>query len=208
MITSDGARQPAEPEVRLDGRRRRSEQTRRAIIEAYLDLLSRGSGMPTANQIAEAAGYSVRSIFERFSDLNALSLATADHAIVLGQTEAAARDVDADRATRIASHTGTRALACEKWLPLWRMITQPGQLPELATRVRMVRLGNLERIKLMYAPELATLDEAARHETALALAILTSFESWDQLRHCHGLSLEAAQAVWRRAVDRLLPPAG
>ena len=69
----------------------------------------------------------------------------------------------------------------------------------------LVRLGNLERIKLMYAPELAGLDEAARQETVLALATLTSFESWDQLRHCHGLSLEAAQAVWRRAVDRLLP---
>ena len=39
----------------------------------------------------------------------------------------------------------------------------------------------------------------------LAMAALTSFESWDQMRYCHGLSPEAAQAVWRSAIDRMLP---
>jgi hypothetical protein len=34
---------------------------------------------------------------------------------------------------------------------------------------------------------------------------LISFESWDQLRHSYGLSIPAAQAVWRSAIDRLLP---
>jgi AcrR family transcriptional regulator len=49
--------------------------------------------MPTAAQIARQAGCSARSIFERFSDLNALSLATADYAIAQGQAEAVARSV-------------------------------------------------------------------------------------------------------------------
>ncbi len=86
--------------------------------------------MPTAAQIAEEAGYSTRSIFERFADLDALSLATADHAIVRGQAEAVARDVDGDRPTRIRSHVETRAFACEKWLPLWRIITRQDQIDE------------------------------------------------------------------------------
>jgi hypothetical protein len=35
---------------------------------------------------------------------------------------------------------------------------------------------------------------------------LTSFESWDQMRHCYGLSMEAGQgSVWRSALDRMLP---
>jgi hypothetical protein len=38
-----------------------------------------------------------------------------------------------------------------------------------------------------------------------ALAALTSFESWDQMRHCYGLSMEAGQGVWRSAIDRMLP---
>ncbi len=199
----------APSEVRkVDGRRLRSERTRQAIIEAYLELLRRDLRMPTAAQLAERAGCSVRSIFERFSDLDALSLATADYAIAQGQAEAVARDVDGDRPTRIQSHVRTRALACEKWLPLWRIIVSPDQLAELRTRVVGVRLANIERMKLMYKPELSRLQEPAREQFLIALAVLISFESWDQMRHSYGLSIEAAQGVWRSAIDRMLPSAG
>jgi DNA-binding transcriptional regulator YbjK len=190
---------------KIDGRRLRSERTRLAIIEAYQELLRRNSVMPTAVQIAEQAGCSVRSVFERFSDLDALSLATADFAIAQGQAEAVARHVDGDRPTRIRSHVETRARACEKWLPLWRIITNQDQVAELRTRVVLVRLANIERMKLMYRRELSSLPEAAADELLIALAVLTSFESWDQMRHCHGLSMEAGQGVWRSAIDRMLP---
>ena len=156
----------------------RSERTKRSIIQAYLDLLNRTSGMPTAAQIADEAGCSARSIFERFSDLDALSLATADYAITQGQAEAVSRDVDGDRPTRIRSHVETRALTCEKWLPLWRIITNQTQLAELKGRVVLVRLANIERMKLMYGPELSSLPEPPRGQLLFALAALTSFESW------------------------------
>ena len=188
-----------------DGRRRRSERTRLAIIEAYVELLRRNSVMPTAAQLADEAGCSVRSVFERFSDLDALSLATADFTIAQGQAEAVARHVDGDRPTRIRSHVETRARACEKWLPLWRIITNQDQVAELRTRVVLVRLANIERMKLMYRRELSSLPEAAADELLIALAVLTSFESWDQMRHCHGLSTDAAQGVWWSAIDRMLP---
>ncbi len=192
----------------LDGRRLRSERTKQAIIEAYLELLRETPQMPTAAQIAKRAGYSVRSVFERFSDLNALSLATADYAIAQGQAESVARDVDADRPTRIASHVHTRALACEKWLPLWRvLIVTQRELPELRLRINMARHGNIARMRLMYAPELATMEEAERERLLIALATLISFESWDQLRDCFGLSVEECENVWRKAIERLLPSA-
>jgi AcrR family transcriptional regulator len=110
---------------RVDGRRLRSERTRLAIIEAYLDLLREGPRMPTAARIARQVGCSVRSIFERFSDLNAFSLATADYAIAQGQAEAVARSVDGDRPARIQSHVETRARVCEKWGPRWRFRSFP-----------------------------------------------------------------------------------
>ena len=193
---------------RIDGRRLRSERTRTLIIEAFLELLrQQPQQMPTANQIAERAGYSVRSIFERFSDLRGLNLATADYAIALGQAEAVARDVDGDRRTRIRSHVTTRALSCERWLSLWRALTTTqDQLPELKTRVALARWGNIERLKLMYGPELSTLAASERDPLLLALATLISFESWDQLRDCYNLSVEAAQGVWIAAIDRMLPP--
>jgi hypothetical protein len=161
--------------------------------------------MPTAVQLAAQAGCSVRSIFERFPDLDALSLATADFTIAQGQAGAVARHVDGDRPTRIQSHVETRACACEKWLPLWRIITNQDQVAELRTRVVLVRLANIERMKLMYRCELSSLPEAAADELLIALAVLTSFESWDQMRHCHRLSTDAAQGIWRSAIDRMLP---
>ncbi len=194
--------------TKVDGRRLRSERTRLAIIEAYLELLRRDPRMPTTAQIAEQAGCSLRSIFERFSDLNTLSLATADYAIAQGQAEAVARNVTGDRPTRIQSHVETRARACEKWLPLWRVITMQEQDAELRSRVVMVRLANIERMKLMYRLELSRLSEPAREQLLIALAVLISFESWDQMRHCYGLSMDAAQGVWRSAIDRMLPSAG
>jgi hypothetical protein len=191
--------------LKIDGRRLRSERTRLPIIEAYLELLRRYSVMPTAAQLADEAGCSVRSIFGRFSDLNALSLATADYAMVQGQAEAVARDFNGDRPTRIRSHVQTRALACEKWLPLWRIITSLDQDAEMRTRVVLVRLANIERMKLMYRLELSSLREATRDQLLTALAVLISFESWDQMRHTFKLSAEAAQSVWRSAIDRMLP---
>src|SRR5258707_1384214 len=83
----------------IDGRRLRSERTRQYIIGAYLALLSEGPRVPTAMQIAERAGYSVRSLFERFPDLLTLSLAAADFAFAQANAQPAIRNVLADRPT-------------------------------------------------------------------------------------------------------------
>ena len=196
---------PSSRARKTDGRHLRSERTRLAIIEAYLEVLRRDSVTPTASHIADQAACSVRSIFGRFSDLDALRLAAADYAIAQGQAEAVARNVDGDRPTRIQSHVETRALACEKWLPLWRIITSLDQVAEIRARVVMVRRANITRMRLMYGRELSGLSEPAREQLLFALAVLTSFESWDQMRHCYGLSMEAGQGVWRSAIDRMLP---
>src|SRR5882724_4524048 len=87
--------------TRIDGRRLRSERTKQLIIEAFLALLREHQEMPTAVQIAERAGYSVRSIFERFPDLNALRVAATDYSLAQSAALAPARDVDGDRATRL-----------------------------------------------------------------------------------------------------------
>lgn len=199
---------PLPSNARLDGRRLRSERTRQLIIEAFLALLLEHRRMPTSAEIAFRAGYSVRSIFERFSDLDALSLAATDYAIALGQAEAVASDTDGDRATRIRSHVRTRADACEKWLPLWRMLTArpvEEQVTDLRSRVLAVRRANVERVELMYRPELATLDPPAREALVMALVTLTSFESWGALREDFGMARDAALDVWISAVDRMLP---
>ena len=148
----------------VDGRHQRSERTRQALIEAFMELLRRTPVMPKASQIAKEAGCSLRSVFERFTNLDALALAAADCVIVQGQAELVAPNVGADRATRIHSHVETRASVCEKWLPLWRLMAWQ-EHPELRERAAMVRSLILGRLKLMYEPELAPLAEPERDQT-------------------------------------------
>ncbi len=191
---------------RVDGRRLRSERTRRLIVEAYMALVRENGQMPTAVQIAERAGYSVRSIFERFPDLTALRVAVTDYAIAEARAHAALRDLDAPRAARIRSQVEQRAETCERWLPLWRVLsTDVSHSPDLAQRIGVIRQLIVMRMEMMFKPELSTVSETERRRTILALEALTDFECWARMRELYGLSVEEARTVWVRAIDRLLP---
>ena len=190
----------------VDGRRLRSERTRRLIVEAYMALVRENAQMPTAAQIAERAGYSVRSIFERFPDLTALRVAVTDYAIAEARAYSALRDLDADRMTRIKSQVHQRGQNCERWLPLWRVLTSDASLsPDLEQRITMIRQLIVMRMEMMFKPELATEPESDRRKIVLALEALTAFESWAHMRELYGLSVEQASVIWVRSIDRLLP---
>ncbi len=199
--------QSAPPHRRTDGRLLRSERTKQVLIESYLDLLRENPQVPTASDIARRAGCSVRSVFERFSDLLTLSFAAADYAFAQGMAQAVARNVDGDRQTRLKSQVETRAAICERWLPLWRaLLRHQHESEELALRIERMRDAVLGRLQLMYRPELSTLSESDRKAVLIALEALTDFESWGRLRERHGLSVEAARDMWTAAIDRILPP--
>jgi AcrR family transcriptional regulator len=190
----------------VDGRRLRSERTRQLIIEAYLALLRDNAQVPTSAQIAERAGYSVRSVFERFPDLLSLRIAATDYAFAQGTASAQLRDLDGDRATRIRSQVETRSRTCETWLPMWRALNaNQGDSEELKSRVRLARELIFRRLELMYQPELSTLAEPMRRYTLIALEALTDFESWARMRENYSLSIDEAREVWMRMIDRLLP---
>ena len=193
--------------ARIDGRRLRSERTKQLIMEAFLALLRENPVMPTAAQIAERAGYSVRSIFERFPDLDALRVATADYSLAQSAALAPPRNVDGDRETRIKSHVETRAGTCERGIALWRVLLfNADASEELKVRVRIGRQRTIDRFEIMYRPELSTLSDEERKYLLVALEALTDFESWARMREFFGLSFAEACAVWIHAIDRMLPP--
>jgi len=189
-----------------DGRRLRSARTRQLIIEAYLALLRDNPQIPTAASIAQRAGYSVRSIFERFADLHELRVAATDEALLRASAAVAAQPAVGSRQDRVRTHVESRGRVCEEWLPLWRALNaNQGESGELKARIRLIREMVIRRIEEMYASELSTLDECERRQTVLAIEALIDFESWSRLRETFGLSFEDACSVWKRAIDRLLP---
>jgi AcrR family transcriptional regulator len=193
---------------RTDGRRLRSERTKQLIIEAYLALAhERSPQVPTAAEIAHRAGYSVRSVFERFPDIHTLQVAATDYALVQVTALTPARNRDGDRQTRISTQVDARARNCERWLPLWRsLIVNQGASPELKQRVVMSRRRVVERLEFMYEPELSRLGKSDRHDLLIVLEALTDVESWGRMREFFGMSYGEACETWRQAIDRLLPP--
>lgn len=58
--------------VKVDGRIRRSERSRQAILDAMLVLINDGNLVPTAQQVSECAGVGIRTVFRQFSDMESL----------------------------------------------------------------------------------------------------------------------------------------
>ena len=190
-----------------DGRNARSERTKNELVEAYIALLRERRLVPTAAQIAERAGYSLRTLYMHFFDIATLSEATCDYAIRQGLLVPVGDMRTADRQTRIRFQVEVRARNSERWLPLWRMLLHyQDSVPGLERRVQFVRTLIYGRLQLMYAEELATLPEDERRAILFALESLVDMESWGRMREAHGLSYEEAAQAWITAIDRLLPP--
>ncbi|MGQ3297980.1 TetR/AcrR family transcriptional regulator [Reyranella sp.] len=193
--------------IKVDGRRLRSERTKQLIIEAYLVLAQDLSPrVPTAAEIAAKAGYSVRSIFERFPDILALQVAAVDYCFAQVSALAPPRGVEGNRESRIESYVQTRGQTCERWVRLWRsLVVNQGDSPELKVRIRLARERVTQRMELMFAPEFAMMQPEERRQTLIVLEALTDVESWERMREFFGLSVNEAYGVWIRTIDRLLP---
>lgn len=193
--------------TKVDGRRLRSERTKQLIIEAYLALAQELSPhVPTAAGIAEKAGYSVRSIFERFPDIRALQVAAVDYCFAQISALAPPRGADGDRMSRIESYVVTRGQTCERWARLWQsLVVNQGDSPELKERIRLGRTRVTDRIELMFAAEFAMMKAEQRRQTLIVLEALTDVESWERMREFFGLSFDDACQVWTQTIDRLLP---
>ena len=66
---------PAVTDTTVDGRRARRHRSRDLAVDALLDLLNEGVVRPTAQQVAERSGVSLRSIFRIFDDVESLNAA-------------------------------------------------------------------------------------------------------------------------------------
>src|SRR5262249_29261971 len=87
--------------VVMDGRVGRTQRTRKALIDAYIEIARETKRIPTTLEVAKRARCSLRTVFERFGSLGGLGLAVFD-SILAGRTLTPLGDeVNADRQTRI-----------------------------------------------------------------------------------------------------------
>jgi AcrR family transcriptional regulator len=189
--------------VNVDGRTARAIRTRRAIVDALLDLLAEGDPGPSGERIAVRAGVSVRALWANFPDLETLYAAAGQRQIER-QSEIARRispQLPLDR--RIGALCRQRAQVLEFLAPIARAVrVREPHSPQLrANRARQYEIARDELVRV-FAVELAGADDAA--ELLHALTAATTWPAWSTLRDDLGLPVGVARQVMARTVRALL----
>jgi len=196
------ARAPAnEPATfAADGRVRRSQRSRAAMVEALYALVGEGVLQPTAQQVAARAKVGMRTVFRHFSDMESL-LAEIDarvreHALPVLLAAAPEGPLDA-RARALVARRAQFFEQIGPWkragtLQRWRSAFVAGQ------HAALVRILRAELLR--WLPEL----EGKSDELVAALDAALSFEIWERLRHDQHLGRARAQAAVERTVLALL----
>ncbi len=181
-----------------DGRRARRHRSRDLAVDALLDLLNEGVSRPTAQQVAERSGVSLRSIFRIFTDVETL------HATAATRQLDRVRHLFVDVAPvgslpdRVAATVDINARIYESVAPIRRAaLRDASESAALRTQLGYARSWLRAEIERVFAAELTP-------STAAALEVLMSFEAWDQLRAAQGLSATAAAEVLEAAMLTLL----
>ncbi|MBI1188553.1 MAG: TetR family transcriptional regulator [Alphaproteobacteria bacterium] len=182
-----------------DGRRKRGERSRRQIVEAIRALIGAGEMNPSAAQVAERAGVSLRSVFRHFEDMDSLyrEIAALVEAEVM---PLALRPFEArEWRGRLVELTARRADIFERIMP-FRVAGAARRFQSAYLMDDYCRTISLEQtaLKAILPPEIA--DDALLFA---ALDVIVGFESWRRMRQDQGLSMKKAEAAMRFAVERL-----
>ncbi len=192
-VTPEGEITPAEI---ADGRNRRRLNSYERAVDALLDLIESGNESPTAQEIADRSGISVRTVFRLTEDIESLHAAG-----VLRQMERTAHlyvtlPSTGPLTTRLRNLVKNRVTVFEVIAPVRRL---GDRLATTSTRIT----EGLELHHMMLRTQVAEVFERElkrmpRHRRATALDaidVAAGWETWDQLRRGKGLSVTSAARV-------------
>lgn len=176
-----------------DGRVQRRVRNQDAVVTAILALLDEGDAQPTAHQVAQRSGVSMRSIFRQFDDMDALHRAAIDRQIERITPMLTPLPTDGTAALRIEALVGSRREIFEAIAPVRRLALRLApQSPPI--RRELARIGRFfrDQVATVFAPELHAADGAVLLE---ALDAATSWDAWERLRVGQGLDAADAAGV-------------
>ena len=179
-----------------DGRVRRGERSRQAIVEALLDLVGRGVIQPTAQQVAARAGVGIRSVFRHFSEMDGLFAAMNAHLEGDVRQLLQGGQRDGSLARRIRALVRQRASLFDRILPYKRAAHLQRWRSRFLTNRHRELLRALHADRREWLPEL----NRAPIEIQEAVDLALCFDAWDRLRGDRQLSRSVAVGVMERAV--------
>ena len=170
-----------------------------------LDLLNDGVVKPTAAQIAERAGVSLRLVFHHFEDLEAILADAAD--LQFERLRPLLRSVSPALALerRVAEFVRIRTELHEAVSPVRRAsIRLEPFSPVIAERLGQARSILRNEAELVFGNELGALPSAERRDALAALEAVSAWETWEVMRLQQGLSPTQARKAITHAITGLL----
>ncbi len=188
-----------------DGRVLRGERVRAAIVDALLSLCRAGKLRPTAKEVADYAGVSLRSIFKHFENLEAL------HAEVIAAHSANVRAlwqlpvIEGPLPARIVRFVEYHAELYETVAPMRRagVLVAP-ESPLVARTLKQSNQALRAQLEVVFQAEIAQRAKPERVLLLDALDLNAGWEAWERLRTVQGLSRKAAERVVKRVLATLL----
>ena len=192
----------------LDGRQSRTARSRLAICEACLDLVQEGELQPSADQVAERAGLSRRSIFNHFADLAELYDAVVDAGMQRCAPLRVEIPEDGPVDRRVEQLVQGRATFLEATAAFIRALTAQALVgPAAVQALRVSRNGarlQHQEVERLFAGDLSSLSAPDRAEALEAISAAMSPLQWEYLRRRRGHSVSRARGD---AADRDVDPA-
>jgi TetR/AcrR family transcriptional regulator, regulator of autoinduction and epiphytic fitness len=192
-----------------DGRAARSHRTKRAIINAMRALHSEGDLRPTAPRIAERAGVSLRTVWQQFTDMEALLVEAVRRDSEILRSLVRKIEPDQPLAERVDSFVSQRARVLEEMTPTWRAarIHAPSSAELRSDRNKKTAAGRAE-LEIVFAPEFDKLAGKQRDQLVEALHAISIWAFWESLRTDLGLSPLRARELVRNTFAALFNQAG
>jgi TetR/AcrR family transcriptional regulator, regulator of autoinduction and epiphytic fitness len=190
-------------EAASDGRAARALRTRNRVVDALLDLVDEGHLRPSAAQVAQRAGVSLRSVYQHFADLETLfRIAGERHRERYAHLEPLP-ELPADPAARVAAYAAHRARWMEAVSPMARAAALQAPFSQgIAARQAAGRARQRDALAAAFAPELERAEEPDRLLHALEAA--AGWSTWEGLRTGAGLSPDEATRVLEMLLLKLL----
>jgi|GEM_PF-1928527 len=190
-----------------DGRRQRSEQGRRRVALAMVELTRASGAPPSMDDIAKHAQVSRRSAFRYFEDMAALELAALRLLREEVQKEHPLphpRGALRERMEAVVEH---RANTFRYMAPLLRLAqVRRADHVELDRELTDIRFGFREHLMVVFTGELARLVPERREDQLHALEMVCGFDAYNALRAGQGCQEEQARRITLDLMDRLLAP--